>query len=105
MYEIKLLASAYNERKILPEGAIRQKIKHIITALAANPRPGNSTELRFNFGALGWQPRRIKIDSWRILYAVDDTAQQAIVLAIRKGVLDEDNNCTQILGDSEYHYC
>jgi mRNA-degrading endonuclease RelE of RelBE toxin-antitoxin system len=63
---------------------MRQRIKKIIEGLGKNPRPNNSIMLRFYTNANYWEPRRIKVDTWRIMYAVDDEFQRIAVLAIRK---------------------
>ncbi|MEA5500296.1 type II toxin-antitoxin system RelE/ParE family toxin [Limnoraphis robusta Tam1] len=82
MYQIQLSASAHNQGKKLP-GVIRQRIKNIIDALAQDPRPYNSIQLDFETED-SWEPRRIRVDSWRIIYAIDDEFQQIVILAIRK---------------------
>ncbi len=68
MYRIWLLASVHDRRPNLP-GFVRQRIKKIIDALAENPRPDNSIELNFPTDIDYWEPRRIRADSWRIVYA------------------------------------
>ncbi|MDY6784330.1 MAG: plasmid stabilization system [Cyanobacteriota bacterium] len=106
MYTVKLLQSVHQERSSIPVGEIHQEIKRIVTALAEDPRPSYSTEVQFKkIEALNWQPRKIRVESWRILYAVDDRANQAVVLAIKQGVLEEKNKCSYLLGNWEYHYC
>ena len=82
MYQVRVQASVYNERRNLP-GVFRQRIKKIIDDLAEDPRPFNSIKLEFSIDA-GWEPRRIRVDSWRIIYAVDDTFEQVVVLGIKK---------------------
>ncbi|WP_413161068.1 type II toxin-antitoxin system RelE family toxin [Capilliphycus salinus ALCB114379] len=82
MYQIQLSESAHNHGKKLP-GVIRQRIKNIIDALAQDPRPYNSIQLDFETED-SWEPRRIRVDSWRIIYAIDDEFQQIVILAIRK---------------------
>lgn len=105
MYQIKLLESAYNDRTTIPDGEIYQQIKSTITGLAEDPRPGNSTELQVQLVKLGWQSRKIRINAWRILYAVDDTAEQVVVLAIKPKGDDPRSDRADLLGDWEYHYC
>lgn len=41
MYNVKLLAVVYDERKSLP-GNVRQPMKNLIESLAEEPRPHNS---------------------------------------------------------------
>jgi len=82
MYRVKMLASAYAERRKLP-GVVRQRIKNIIGKLNQDARPDNSIELQLTIDT-AWEARRIRLDSWRILYAVDDEFEQVVVLAIRQ---------------------
>jgi hypothetical protein len=51
-------------------------------ALAVDPRPVDSKEL--DWPPERFQPRRIKIRNWRIIYAVHDADRWVWVLAIRK---------------------
>jgi mRNA-degrading endonuclease RelE of RelBE toxin-antitoxin system len=85
MYQIRIIRLVHRERETLP-GAIRQRIKRIISDLAANPRPFNSIEMQLTDEQtiLGWEIRRIRVDTWRIIYAVDEEFEQIAILAIRK---------------------
>lgn len=83
MYQVRLLTAVYRERKALP-GVIRQRIKKIITSLEDNPRPHNSIALELDNMETVWEVRRIRVDDWRIIYAIDEEFQQVAVLAIRQ---------------------
>lgn len=83
MYQVRLLAAVYEERKTLP-GNIRQRMKNLLESLAEDARPYNSIELQLEGVDLTWEVRRIRIDSWRVIYAVDEEFQQVAVLAIKK---------------------
>ncbi|MBD2778905.1 type II toxin-antitoxin system RelE family toxin [Iningainema tapete] len=82
MYRVRLLAAVYRERKALP-GVIRQRIKKIIDDLEDNPRLHNSIALQLDNMEI-WEARRIRVDDWRIIYAIDEEFQQVAILAIRQ---------------------
>jgi mRNA-degrading endonuclease RelE of RelBE toxin-antitoxin system len=85
MYQIRIGRVVHREREDLP-GAIRQRIKRLISDLTNQPRPFNSIEVQLNEEQLtfGWEIRRIRVDSWRVIYAIDEEFEQIAVLAIRK---------------------
>ncbi|NEO55603.1 MAG: type II toxin-antitoxin system RelE/ParE family toxin [Okeania sp. SIO3B5] len=100
MYRVWLLASVHDCRRNLP-GVVRQRIKKIIDALSENPRPDNSIKLDFPTDTDSWEPRRIRVDSWRIVYAVDDTFEQVAVLAIRKRPPYDYDDLIELLAELE----
>jgi mRNA-degrading endonuclease RelE of RelBE toxin-antitoxin system len=63
-------------------GNVRQRLKRAMKALCQNPRPAGSKAL--NWPVEHFEPRRLRIGEWRIIYAVDDDAQWVWVLAVRK---------------------
>lgn len=81
-YSVWLLPSVHQERRKLP-GVVRQRTKKLIDELAVEPRPHNSIQMRSPLET-GWEVWRIRIDSWRILYVIDDSFQEVGVIAIRK---------------------
>ncbi len=83
MYRLRLLQEVYEERKALP-GNIRQRIKNLIESLAGEPRPHNSVELTLEIVDINWEIRRIRIGTWRVIYAINNEFEQVAVLAIRK---------------------
>ncbi|MBE7470274.1 MAG: plasmid stabilization system [Anaerolineae bacterium] len=71
-------------RKQLP-GHIRQRIKRIIDELAQNPRPVESEPLELPTTLqTEWEARRIKIENWRVVYAVNEFWQEIGVLTVQK---------------------
>ena len=67
--------------KELP-GNIRQRIRRAIQDLSDNPRPSQSKRLDLpDFEAELW---RLRLDNWRILYAIDESEGIVDVLAVRK---------------------
>ena len=95
MYKVRLLASAYQEGKALP-GFVRQRFKRIIDSLTEEARPQNSSALTINVD-ISWEARRIRIDSGRIIYAIDDEFQQVAVLIIRKRPPYDDEDLSELL--------
>jgi len=72
-------------RKYLP-GNVRQRVKRAIESLAQEPRLPDSRPL--DATGLDVPPRvelrRLQIDRWRIVYAVNDEEHWVWVLAIRR---------------------
>ena len=67
------------ETRVVP-GNMRQRIKRAMVALAREPRPPDSTPLEWP--PERFEPRRLKLGNWRIVYAADDTDDW--VLAVRR---------------------
>jgi mRNA-degrading endonuclease RelE of RelBE toxin-antitoxin system len=71
-------------RKQLP-GHIRQRIKRILDDLGQNPHPARSQSLELpDTAPTEWEVRRIRLENWRIVYAVNKTWQEIGVLTIQK---------------------
>jgi len=75
----------HHARKYLP-GNVRQRVKRAIESLAEEPRFPDSRSL--DATGLDVPPhvelRRLQIDRWRIVYAVNDEEHWVWVLAIRR---------------------
>ena len=84
-YQLWLEAEVHESRKYLP-GKVRQRIKRLIDRLVNQPRPTISKILVTEDLAVPLQIeiRRIRLDNWRIIYAVNDTEKWVWVLAIRQ---------------------
>lgn len=80
-YRIEVSPAAQAEIRQLP-GHIRQRVREAIRSLAENPGPPGSKALRFPLADA--EPRRLRIDRWRIVYAVMEDVQVVAVLAVRK---------------------
>ena len=84
-YEVLLEPSVHQARKRLP-GHFRQWVKRTIAALADDPRPPDSRAL--DVSDMDVPPdvelRRIRMDPWRVVYAVSDAEAWVWVLAVRK---------------------
>jgi mRNA interferase RelE/StbE len=65
-------------------GNIRQRIKRLFDDLGANPRPDSSMPLdvsELNVPS-GTEIRRIRLEHWRVLYAVNDQQKWVWALGI-----------------------
>jgi mRNA interferase RelE/StbE len=80
-YQVFTTPRALREAKELP-GHVRQRAKRAIRALAEDPRPSNSRALAVpDFDR---ELRRLKLDNWRVVYAVTEAENAVDVLAVRK---------------------
>jgi mRNA-degrading endonuclease RelE of RelBE toxin-antitoxin system len=100
MYQVRLSRIVHRERDNLP-GAIRQRIKNLINDLPNQPRPFNSIEMLLNEEQLrlDWEVRRIRIDAWRIIYAIEEEFEQIVILAIRKRPPYDYEDLEELLAD------
>jgi len=75
-YTVVLKPLAGRERRKLPPD-IRTRVNQALIDLEMNPRPAGSTKL------IGPKDRwRIRVGDYRIIYTIDDAAQQITVLRI-----------------------
>jgi mRNA interferase RelE/StbE len=72
---------AWSEMKELP-GNTRQRVKRAADRLATDPRPARSKQL--DFADFTPELYRLRLDRWRIVYAVDEQERTIDVLAVRK---------------------
>jgi len=68
-YQLFVTPAAWKEVKSLP-GQVRQRVRKAVAALAANPRPPKSKALTVT--GLQVEVRRLRLDRWRILYAITE---------------------------------
>lgn len=80
-YTVYVIPRAWKEIKELP-GNMRQRVKRGVEALADNPRPRNSKKL--NTPDFEHDLHRLRLDKWRIVYAVVEADKTVDVLAVRK---------------------
>jgi mRNA interferase RelE/StbE len=66
-YRLKIVREVQREIERLP-GNVRQRVKRAIAELSIDPRPAHATELEQELAGF-W---RIKIDTYRIIYTIDD---------------------------------
>jgi mRNA interferase RelE/StbE len=80
-YTIYITPQAWREVKE-PPGHLRQRVRRLIRELAASPRPAHSKQL--DSPASGYELWRIRLDKWRIVYAISESERLVDVLAVRK---------------------
>jgi len=75
----------HEARKHLP-GSVRQRVKHAIEDLRSEPRPPRSESLDVTGLDVpaGVELRRLRIDPWRIVYALNEGENWIWVLAVRR---------------------
>ena len=80
-YSIYITPRALGEIKDLP-GHMRQRVSRAIRALTDDPRPSGSNVL----GLPGFEHelRRLRLDKWRVVYAITEADGIVDVLAVRK---------------------
>ena len=86
-YEVEVDRALRNEIRKLP-GNVRQRVIRALQGLRQTPRPRESRPLDTVKAdielASGTELRRIRIESWRIVYLVEDKERLVSVLAVRK---------------------
>lgn len=86
-YQVSVTSTARAEVRSLP-GNIRQRIIRLLRELEQEPRPQTSKALDVStlegLTLQGIDARRIRLEGWRIIYAVDDEGEHITVLAIRR---------------------
>jgi len=80
-YSIFVTPDAWESIKELP-GNVRQRVRRAIEGLKTNARPARSKKLEVS--GLQCEVRRLRLDRWRIVYAVTESESAVDVLAIRK---------------------
>jgi mRNA-degrading endonuclease RelE of RelBE toxin-antitoxin system len=80
-YNVWVDPEALSEAKAVP-GNVRQRLKRCLKELREVPRPADSK--RLDWPEVRYEPRRIRMGDWRIIYAVSDVDQWVWVLAVRK---------------------
>jgi mRNA interferase RelE/StbE len=75
------MPAAWKEIKNLP-GHMRQRVRKAVQALSERPRPAKSKALELPDFPL--EIRRLRLDRWRILYAITEKEKIIDVLAVRK---------------------
>ncbi len=84
-YDLFVEAEVYADRKRLP-GNIRQRFRRAIDNLSGNPRPSQSRELDIEDLDLPneLEVRRLRIENWRMLYAIHKQEKWVWVFGIRR---------------------
>jgi len=84
-YELFVEIDVHNARRHLP-GHVRQRLKRTFDDLAEEPRPSQSRSLDVTGLDVpsGVELRRLRMDMWRVIYAVNDGEGWVWVLAVRQ---------------------
>ncbi|MCX6049586.1 MAG: type II toxin-antitoxin system RelE/ParE family toxin [Chloroflexi bacterium] len=83
-YNVYVIPQALREIKNVP-GNLRQRIIAKIDDLENEPRPPASKELiEIPMPRPNVHLHRLRLDKWRIVYAIDETDKAVDILAIRK---------------------
>ena len=96
-YTVYITPRAWKEIKDLP-GNMRQRVKQAVEALAENPRPPKSIQL--NTPGFEHDLRRLRLDKWRIVYAVSEADKTVDVLAVRERPPYDYGDLGQLLEES-----
>jgi len=80
-YKVYVTPDALREIKSLP-GNIRQRVKRAIDAFAENPCPSAGKALKLS--DVDYDLWRLRLDKWRIVYAITEVDNTVDVLAVRK---------------------
>jgi mRNA interferase RelE/StbE len=84
-YAVFVAPDVHDQRRELP-GIVRQRVQEAIEELSTSPRPATSTALDVSGidTPQGVEVRRIRLERWRIVYAVNEAEQWVVVLALRR---------------------
>jgi mRNA interferase RelE/StbE len=80
-YKLYITPAAWKEIKELP-GQVRQRVRRAVEGLAHDPRPPKSKTL--DVPDFSSEARRLRLDRWRVVYAVSEADKIVDVLAVRK---------------------
>jgi mRNA-degrading endonuclease RelE of RelBE toxin-antitoxin system len=86
-YRVWLRPAVHRGRRRLP-GNVRQRVKRLIDGLRHEPRPATSLALEVPPAIQellhGWEVRRARIEDWRVVYAIDASARDVVVLIVAR---------------------
>lgn len=86
-YEIFITPRAWRELKALP-GHMQQRLRRDIDSLASAPRPSTSkaleVSLRESDEPASYELRRLRLDRWRVVYAVTEEDKTVDILTVQK---------------------
>ena len=80
-YQTYVYPPAWAEIAELP-GHVKQRVRRAIDSLAVDPQPSQSKALTVSRDGIALY--RLRLDRWRILYAVNPESKLIQVLAVRK---------------------
>ena len=95
-YTVHVTPEALREIKGLP-GHVRQRVKRAIDGLADNPHPPGSKTL--NVPDVEPEVCRLRLDKWRVVYAISETERIVDVVAVRKRPPYDYGDLARLLAD------
>ncbi|MFB2978283.1 type II toxin-antitoxin system RelE/ParE family toxin [Microseira sp. BLCC-F43] len=87
LYQVEVTSAARKEIRALP-GNMRQRIIDLLKELRSSPRPHNTKLM--DMSELGdevsqnMELYRIRVESWRVVYAIEEELKLLTVLGVRK---------------------
>lgn len=103
-YTVYITPRAWDELNALP-GNMRQRLRRDITSLATMPRPSVSKALSLPetiahlAASADTELRRLRIERWRVVYAVSDTDATVDILTIQKCPPYDYGNLNELLAE------
>lgn len=87
-YRVWLRPSVHRDRRQLP-GHVRQRIRRLLDDLRQEPRPSESQVLEVSETTRReildrWEPRRARLDEWRVVYAINEADREVGVLLVAR---------------------
>ncbi len=81
-YSLYLLPHVMKEIDDLP-GHVRQQVRRAVRQLLVEPEPSSSKRLDY-VTKVGWEARRLRLGSWRVIYVIDREMKRIYVLGVRR---------------------
>ena len=97
-YTVYVTPRAWSEIKDLP-GNMRQRVKRAIGELGNNPRPATSKALDIPDFEIDLY--RLRLDRWRIVYAITEAESAIDILTVRKRPPYDYGDLTELLAEAE----
>lgn len=86
-YQVSVTAAVRAEVRALP-GNFRQRILRLFRDLEREPRPPTSkaldTSALVDLDLAGIDARRVRVEGWRVIYAINNEDKRVTVLAVRR---------------------
>ncbi len=103
LYRVEVISAARQEIRALP-GNMRPRILGLLKALSSQPRPDSSKQMdTLKLGVelpSSIELYRIRIESWRVVYVVEEELQLLTVLTVRKRPPYQYDNLRELLSDA-----
>ncbi len=98
-FSVYVLPRALDQVERLP-GHVRSRVRRAALDLEHNPQPAQSKRLSFDLGS-DRSLYRLRLDAWRVVYLVDDSAGQIYVLAVRRRPPYDYDDLADLAGQAE----